>query len=190
MHSYRSRGNGVGRAPTRFGASPFVQRLAPKIAEAAGSAPILDVACGSGRNAFLLAEMGCEVICIDKDLSAIRENSESEHLSPAAKSRIRTYSLDLIGQRWPFGKAMAGGIINVHFFLPTLLNVFARSLLPGAYLLIETIPGCGGNYLSLPRAGEVRKQLDSTFELTVYKESKVGPECVDAVTTKVLARRK
>ena len=180
----------VGRAPTRFGASPFVQRFAPKIAEAAGSAPILDVACGSGRNAFLLAEMGCEVICIDKDLSAIRENSEREHQSPAAKSRIRTYPLDLIEQKWPFGKEMAGGIINVHFFLPTFLNDFARSLLPGAYLLIETIPACGGNYLSLPSAGDVRKRLAGKFELTVYKESKVGPESIDAVTVKVLAKRK
>ena len=184
------RRNSMGRAPTRFGASPFVQRFASKIAEAAGSAPILDVACGSGRNAFLLSEIGCEVICIDKDLSAIQKNSEREHLSPAAKSRIRTYALDLIEQKWPFGKGMAGGIINVHFFLPRLLNVFARSLLPGAYLLIETIPGCGGNYLSLPRAGEVRNQLDSTFELTVYKESKVGPDSIDAVTVKVLAKRK
>ena len=85
---------------------------------------------------------------------------------------------------------MAGGIINVHFFLPTLLSVFARSLLPGAYLLIETIPGCGGNYLSLPSAGEVRKQLAGKFELPVYKESKVGPESIDAVTVKVLAKRK
>lgn len=180
----------MGRAPTRFGASPFVQRFAPRMADAAGSAPILDVACGSGRNAFLLSEIGCEVICIDKDLSAIQENSERADLSRAAKSRIRTYPLDLIGQEWPFGKGMAGGIINVHFFLPTLLNVFARALLPGAYLLIETIPGCGGNYLSLPRAGEVRKQLASTFELTVYKESKVGPDSIDAVTVKVLAKRK
>src|ERR1044072_9002170 len=163
------RRNGVGRAPTRIGAAPFVQRFVSKIAEAAGAAPILDVACGSGRSVVLLSEMGCEVICIDKDLSAIRENSEREHLSPAAKSRIRTYPLDLIGQKWPFRKGMAGGIINVHFFLPTLLNVFARSLSSGAYLLIETIPGCGGNYLSLPRADEVRKQLESTFELTVYK---------------------
>src|SRR5215467_4459445 len=147
------------RIPTRFGASPFVQRFAPKIAEAAGPAPILDVACGSGRNAFLFSEIGCEVICIDKDLSAIEENSEREHLSAIAKSRIQTYQLDLIHQEWPFGRLMAGGIINVHFFVPGLLNVFARSLLPGAYLLIETIPGCGGNYLSLPSAGEVRKQL-------------------------------
>lgn len=183
------RRNGAGRAPTRFGASPFVQRFAPKIAEAAGSVPILDVACGSGRNAFLLSEIGCKVICIDKDLRAIRENSEREHLSSVARSRIRTYPLDLIGQEWPFGKGMAGGIINVHFFLPTLLDVFARSLLPGAYLLIETIPGCGGNYLSLPSAGEVRKQLAGKFELTVYKESKVGPESIDAVTVKVLAKR-
>src|ERR1051326_6098935 len=184
------RRNSMGRAPTRFGASPFVQRFAPKIAEAAGSAPILDVACGSGRKAFLLSEIGCEVICIDKDLSAIQENSERKHLSPVVKSRIRTYQLDLIRQEWPFGRGMAGGIINVHFFVPTLLNVFARSLLPGAYLLIETIPGCGGNYLSLPSAGEVRKQLANAFELTVYKESKVGPDSIDAVTVKVLAKRK
>src|ERR1041385_2835458 len=100
------RRNSLARAPTQFGASPFVQRFASKIAEAAGSAPILDVASGSGRNAFLLSEIGCEVICIDKDLSAIQENSERERLSPAVKSRIRTCQLDLVRQEWPFGRGM------------------------------------------------------------------------------------
>jgi len=64
----------VGRIKTNpFGASPLVRRFASAIAEAANGAPILDVACGSGRNAMIFAELGCNVICVDIDLTRLEK---------------------------------------------------------------------------------------------------------------------
>src|SRR6185437_9872766 len=50
-------------------ASPLIRRFCSRMASAASGKPILDIACGTGRNAFALAALGCNVICADKDLS-------------------------------------------------------------------------------------------------------------------------
>ena len=49
-------------------ASALVRRFASKIADNADGVPVLDVACGSGRNAFLLISCGCTVVCVDNNL--------------------------------------------------------------------------------------------------------------------------
>src|ERR1017187_7703007 len=83
-----------------------------------------------------------------------------------------------------------GGIINVHFLLPALFPFCEQSLSPGGYLLLETVPGCGGNYLELPKANELRSALEMLFELEFYRERKVGPVACDAVTVQVLAKKR
>ena len=146
--------------------TPLVRRFASKIAATAG-APILDVACGSGRNAIVLAELGCTVICLDKDLSPIKvQQAELSHTHlKQASQRLNLQRLDFDRDPWPFATSSVGGIINVHFFLPALLPFFEKSLIPGRYLLLETVPGCGGNYLQLPKAGEVKIALESAYDL-------------------------
>jgi hypothetical protein len=47
-----------------------------------------------------------------------------------------------------------------------------------------------GNYLQLPKAGELRSLLKEAFELEFYKERKVGPQKCGAVAVQLLARRK
>jgi hypothetical protein len=98
--------------------------------------------------------------------------------------------MDLFTDPWPFGVSRAGGIVNVHFLLPSLFPSFESSITPGGYLLLETVPGCGGNYLQLPKAGELRAALERSFDLEFYKERKVGPVSFDAVTVQLLGRRK
>jgi hypothetical protein len=97
--------------------------------------------------------------------------------------------MDLVKDRWPFAANFAGGIINVHFLLPVLFPFFERSLSSGGYILVETIPGCGGNYLELPKAGGVRFAFEKNFQIEWYKERKVGPHGYDAVTVQMLARK-
>lgn len=98
--------------------------------------------------------------------------------------------MDLVNDPWPFEAGSAGAIINVHLLLPTLFPLFETSLLSGRYLLIETIPAHGGNYLKLPRAGELRSALQHAFDFEFYKERKAGPGNYDAVTVQLLARRR
>lgn len=56
--------------------SPLVRRFAAKIVDAAAGKPVLDVACGSGRNALALSQLGCAVICVDRDLTTLQAHVE------------------------------------------------------------------------------------------------------------------
>jgi len=98
--------------------------------------------------------------------------------------------MDLVKDPWPFGVCTLGGIICIHFLLPTLFPFFENSLSPGGYLLLGTVPACGGNYLQLPKEGELRTTLSKAFNLEFYKEGKVGPRGYDAVTVQLLAKRR
>jgi hypothetical protein len=57
-------------------------------------------------------------------------------------------------------------------------------------LLLETVPGCGGNYLELPKAGTLKTAFERGFNFEFYKEGKVGPPDYDAVTVQLLAKRR
>jgi hypothetical protein len=110
--------------------------------------------------------------------------------SVRASKRLILLQIDLKRDRWPFEQRSVGGIINIHFTLPSLFPFFGSSLVQNGYLLIETIPGCGGNYVELPRTGELKAAFEGCFFLEVYKERPVGPSDRNAVTVKLLARRR
>lgn len=172
-------------------AAPFVRKCAEKIVATANGKPILDVACGSGRNAIFLARLGGTVICIDKDLSAFDVNLKRQRdILTGLATRLIPEKIDLQKDPWPFGPGSVGGIINVHCLLTALLPSFAMSLTPQAYCLIETVPGHGANYLELPQRGELKAVLGHAFDMEFYEERPVGPSERNAVTVKVLARRK
>ena len=141
--------------------------------------PILDVACGSGRNGFYFASLGCEVIFVDRDLTLLHD-----------RGRFVSFQIDLARHHWPFAPRMIGGIIDVHFLLPSLFVRFAESLTPGGYLLLETVPGCGRNYFELPKMGCLRQELAENFDFEKYRERKIKPPNIDAVTVRLLARRR
>ncbi|MGI9075201.1 MAG: class I SAM-dependent methyltransferase [Bryobacteraceae bacterium] len=156
--------------------SLLVRRFGAEIVAAARGQPILDVACGGGRNALLLAHFGGHVICIDNDLSRLESEiiRLGDTIFEPALSRIELLSLDLMCDEWPFPSASVGGIVNVHFLNIALFPSFARSASPGSCLLLETVPGCGGNYLQLPKAGTLRQAFENFFDFEIYKERKVG----------------
>ena len=172
--------------------SPLVRRFAPKIAAATEGRPILDVACGSGRNAVALSQLGCIVICADRELTSLRASRRVWRTGSlwSMSRRLELRDVDFVKDPWPFVDSRFGGIINVHFLLPALFPYFVSCLSPGSYLLLETVPGCGGNYLELPRAGELSSALERDFEPEFYEERKVGPVGYDAVTVRVLARKR
>jgi hypothetical protein len=106
-----------------------------------------------------------------------------------AVDRLSLVRLDLIREAWPFGACTMGGIINIHFLAPQLFKYFESTLLPGGCLLLETVPGCGGNYRQLPKTGELRSALAGAFVLELYRERKIGPPSHEAATVQVFAQR-
>ena|SRR5665213_125305 len=175
-----------------LGAAPLVRKFAPKIASAAEGKAILDVGCGSDRNAVILSRLGCTVICLDKDLTALHAMQSRLRCSPLrnAAAELIAQQVDFTQDRWPFTPTSVGGIISVHFLLPALFPNFASSLCSGGYLLLQTVPGCGGNYLELPKAGELRSALEKDFDFDFYRERAAGPAGHDAVTVQAVARRR
>jgi SAM-dependent methyltransferase len=171
--------------------SALVRRFAPKIAAGAGTSPILDVGCGTSRNAMVLSQLGCSVICMDKDLTAM--HAQRLRLRDArfhsALVRLIPLEIDFLRSGWPIAPRCVGGIVNIHFFLPILFPFFVSSLVPGGYFVFETVPGYGGNFLELPKAGQIRSMLEHNFAFDLYKETKAGPSNCNAVTVRLVAKR-
>jgi hypothetical protein len=137
---------------------------------------------------MFLFQLGCTVIGMDKDLTPLQ--TQQHIMCNEVPARLSFQQIDLVKEPWPVSACTVGGIVNVHFLLPKLFPYFESSLLPGGYLILETIPGCGGNYLELPKAGELRVAFGKAFDFDLYKERKVGPRSCDAVTVQILARRR
>lgn len=121
-----------GRLSYKHDFSALLRKFASRMINAARGKPILDVACGSGRNAIFLTQLGCTVICIDKDLTELRKHETYRKGSPSL-GRLELHRLDLVREPWPFAEGTAGGIVNVHYFVPSLFPYFEMSLTPGGY---------------------------------------------------------
>ena len=88
--------------------------------------PVLDVACGTGRHAFLFAERGLEVFAVDRD----------EQLLPAPVHFVKADLED--GSPWPFrGRKFAAVVVTNYLYRPLFARL-AESLEEGGVLIYET----------------------------------------------------
>ncbi|SNS29082.1 Methyltransferase domain-containing protein [Noviherbaspirillum humi] len=109
--------------------SPWVRRFAPLIPPG----EVLDLACGGGRHARLLASLGHAVLAVDRDPAA---------LAASAGEGITVLQADLEqgGERdgWPFEEARFAGIVVTNYLHRPLMPHLLRSLAPGGVLVYET----------------------------------------------------
>jgi SAM-dependent methyltransferase len=109
--------------------SDWVSRFAPLIP--AGEA--LDLACGSGRHARLLAGLGHPVLALDRDPGA---------LAKTAGVHITTLQADLEGEAadlaWPFAANRFAGIVVSNYLHRPLFPLLLASLAPLGVLIYET----------------------------------------------------
>jgi SAM-dependent methyltransferase len=158
------------------------------------NAPILDAGCGYGRNALAFAARGLSVVCVDQNverLNALLRFARTDLRRPGRKSgQLHLVLADLSPSQWPFREHCFAGIVCVHFLDVGLFPVFQSSLVPGGFLYIETFGGHGGNYLDLPRAGQLHDSLCEDFHISSYRERKVGPARYDAVSVKLFALKR
>lgn len=91
---------------------------------------VLDLACGSGRHARLLAARGRSVLAVDRDAEAL---SRLQGIPG-----IVTACLDLEGEHWPLaGQRFAGVVVTNYLWRPRLAELLAL-LAPGGVLIYET----------------------------------------------------
>jgi SAM-dependent methyltransferase len=91
----------------------------------------LDLACGSGRHARLLAALGHAVTAVDRDPQA---------LLAAAGEGIATLQCDLEapGAAWPFAAGRFAGVVVTNYLHRPLFGQIAAALAPNGMLIYET----------------------------------------------------
>jgi tellurite methyltransferase len=175
--------------------SPTLLRLIPQFPRLEKSVT-LDVACGYGRNAILMAAHGSAVVCVDRDLARLRQidDTKAARLNNAPTSitpgHLTTVCADLSEMSWPFAANTFDVIIVVHFVAIRLIPCLLRSLKQDGHIYIETFGGQGENYLTLPHPGELKQALISDSVIIYYREKPASRAHKDVVTVKMLARNK
>jgi tellurite methyltransferase len=120
--------------------------------------PALDLACGRGRHALLLASAGYEVTAIDREASAL---DELRRVAARLELPVVTQQLDLEAGEVELGSGRFALILVVHYLHRPLFPALVRALRPGGLLVYETfteqqaLRGQPKNPDFLLRAGEL-----------------------------------
>ena len=115
-------------------ASPWVKRFARLIPQ---GGLVLDLACGSGRHAELLANLGYSVLAVDQDISAI------EALNIAA---ITPKCLNLEQETWPLAEMHFSGIVVTNYLYRPHLDCLPEILEKDGVLIYETFAQGNGDF--------------------------------------------
>jgi SAM-dependent methyltransferase len=116
--------------------SPFLVAELPRLREAAALGPVLDLACGRGRNALAAAAAGVAVVGVDRDpqaLAALRAAARERGL-PVAALRADLETPHGI----PVRSGTCGAILVFRFLFRPLASAIEAALAPGGLLLYET----------------------------------------------------
>jgi SAM-dependent methyltransferase len=129
---------------------------------------VLDVACGGGRHARVLAARGHDVHAVDRDAAALARL--------AGVPRIASLCADIEGGPWPYAGRMFAGIIVTNYLHRPLLPVLVRSLTAGGVLIYETFAvgnerfGRPSNPAFLLRRGELLDYVRGRLTVVDYDD--------------------
>jgi SAM-dependent methyltransferase len=145
--------------------SEWVGRFAPFI-PAAGR--VLDLACGQGRHARFLAQLGYRVSAADRDEQALA--------SLAGVFGIEAKAVDLEHDPWPYPGQRFAGIVVANYLHRPLFPVLVESLEPGGVLLYETF-ACGNERYGRPsnpqfllEPGELLTVVSGRLRVIAYED--------------------
>ena len=117
-------------------ASPHVLAHLAELRAGAALGPVVDLACGRGRNALAIAARGIPVLGIDRNAEFLVE------LSHAARARalpIRAARADLeAAPAPPLAERRCGALVVCRYLHRPLAPVLEALLAPGGWLLYET----------------------------------------------------
>lgn len=165
-------------------ASRWVRRFTPLIAP---GGRVLDLACGGGRHALLLAQLGFQVEAIDRDADAIAALA-------AREPRIATRVGDLEGGPWPYYGCVFDAIVVTNYLFRPLLPQIVNALEVGGVLIYETFMvgnerfGKPSNPAFLLRRGELLDVLRPKLNVVAFEQGEVeGPR--PAMVQRICATR-
>lgn len=164
----------------------------PRLRAAAARGPVVELACGQGRNALALAARGIPVVGIDRDPVALAG------LRAAARERGLPVSGLRADLETPHGIPLRTGscavILVFRFLFRPLARAIEAALAPGGLLLYETFTvhqrslGQGPRSPAFLLDPEELPALFSGLEVLAYSESTV-PEPWPQALARLTARR-
>jgi tellurite methyltransferase len=114
----------------------LIREELPRVVGACGARPVLDLACGRGRNALAVAASGARVIGLDRDAAALAELGARANEAGLAIGRVRADVES--GNALPFSSCSLGAVLVFRFLHRPLAAEIARVLAPGGVLVYET----------------------------------------------------
>lgn len=173
--------------------SPFVVAALAELRATRALGPCLDLACGRGRHARLLAREGLRVVALDRDADSLRAiagaRSDSAPIAP-----VRADAEALSGL--PFRNEAFGAVVVTRFLFRPLLAALPGLLAAGGLLVYETFTerqrelGQGPrNPAFLLAPGELERSLAPLRVLVAREELRDGGGGDRAWLAGVVARR-
>lgn len=145
--------------------SPWIARFAPLIPP---GGEVLDLACGGGRHARLLAGLGYRVEAVDRDADALATLD--------GVANVTTRCADLENGPWPYyASAFDGIVISRYLWRPLFPQIF-NCLAEGGVLIIETfmegqqLYGKPSNPAFLLRPGELLELVGKRFTVVAFEQ--------------------
>ena len=145
---------------------------------------VLDVACGEGRHARLLARLGFEVDAVDRDTTLFAD-------PPAT---VKLLQADVESGPWPYAGSRFDGIVVTNYLHRPLLPTLVDSLEPGGVLVYETFAhgnerfGKPSNPAYLLAPGELLEAVRGELRVVAF-EDLVVEEPRPAAVQRLCARR-
>ncbi len=147
---------------------------------------VLDLACGSGRHAIMLAQRGYRVLAVDRDAEALR------HLRDIPG--IEALQADLEDGPWPCPGQTFDGIVVANYLHRPLLPALVDAIAPSGVLLYETFAagnerfGRPANPDFLLRPGELLEVVRGRLHVIAYEDLRVD-EPKPAMVQRICAER-
>jgi SAM-dependent methyltransferase len=148
--------------------SAWVIRFTPLIVE---GGKVLDVACGTGRHARLLASMGYRVEAADRDSQALAVLE--------GEAGIRTRRADLECDEWPYEPASFDAVIVTNYLHRPRFPMLIDALQPGGILICETFMignealGRPSNPAFLLLPGELFDRVRERLTVVAFEQGRV-----------------
>lgn len=162
--------------PPRAAPSAFVQAQVTQHARSGGRGRALDLACGSGRHAVLLAESGFETVAVDHAAQACRR---------VADDTPQVHAVVADASRLPFRATTFDVIVQTLFLDRSLFPTLLRLLTPGGLLVAETFLLAQHEETGHPRRefclapGELNALVTRTGEAVRVVAEREGPVARD-----------
>lgn len=141
--------------------SAWVRRFAPMIPM---PGRILDVACGSGRHSRYLAQLGYDVVAVDRDPA------------PDLEGIARVVTADLEAGDWPFPGQKFSGIVVANYLHRALIPHLLAALDANGVLIYETFArgneqfGKPSNPHFLLEPGELLEFVRGKLKIIAYED--------------------